>query len=52
MLDGMADGTPPLKDRSEFRDWVQTCTQEYLRLKNRTEKGKRSFLDAYAATRI
>lgn len=50
MLDGMADGTPPLKDRSEFRDWVQTCTQEYLRLKNRTEKGQRSFLDDYAAT--
>jgi Mlc titration factor MtfA (ptsG expression regulator) len=50
MLDGMADGTPPLKDRSEFRDWVETCSREYLRLKGRTEKGKRSFLDAYAAT--
>ena len=50
MLDGMADGTPPLKDRSEYRDWVTTCTDEYLRLKNRTEKGQRSFLDAYAAT--
>lgn len=50
MLDGMADGTPPLRDRSEFRDWVETCTREYLRLKNRTEKGKRSFLDGYAAT--
>jgi len=50
MLDGMADGTPPLKDHAEYRDWVQTCTQEYLRLKNRTDKGRRSFLDAYAAT--
>jgi MtfA peptidase len=50
MLDGMADGTPPLKDRAEFRDWVETCTKEYLRLRNRTEKGRRSFLDAYAAT--
>ena len=50
MLDGMADGTPPLRDRAEYRDWVQTCSQEYLRLKNRTEKGKKSFLDAYAAT--
>jgi Mlc titration factor MtfA (ptsG expression regulator) len=50
MLDGMADGTPPLKDRAEFRDWVETCTQEYLRLKQRTEKGQRSFLDDYAAT--
>lgn len=50
MLDGMADGTPPLKDRAEFRDWVETCTREYLQLKNRTEKGRGSFLDAYAAT--
>jgi Mlc titration factor MtfA (ptsG expression regulator) len=50
MLDGSADGTPPLKDRAEYRDWVQTCTQEYLRLKNLTKKGKRSFLDSYGAT--
>ena len=50
MLDGMADGTPPLRDRAEYREWVLTCSHEYLRLKNRTEKGKKSFLDAYAAT--
>ena len=50
MLDGMADGTPPLKDRSEFRDWVLTCSREYLRLKHSAEKGKKSFLDSYAAT--
>ncbi len=50
MLDGMADGTPPLRDRAEYRDWVKTCTDEYLRLKHRTEKGQRSFLDEYAAT--
>ncbi len=50
MLDGSADGTPPLKDRAEYRDWVQTCSDEYLRLKNRTEKGKKSFLNAYGAT--
>ena len=50
MLDGMADGTPPLRNRAEYRDWAQICSREYLRLKQRTEKGKRSFLDAYAAT--
>jgi hypothetical protein len=50
MLDGSADGTPPLKDRAEYRDWVQTCSDEYLRLKNRAEKGKKTFLDTYAAT--
>ena len=50
MLDGAADGTPPLRDRAEYRDWVQTCSREYLRLKRDTQKGKESFLDAYGAT--
>ncbi len=50
MLDGAADGTPPLRNRAEYRDWVLTCTREYLRLKHDTEKGKKSFLDAYGAT--
>lgn len=50
MLDGAADGTPPLRARSEYGDWVQTCSREYLRLKNDTEKGKKTFLNAYGAT--
>lgn len=50
MLDGAADGTPPLRDRAEYRDWVQTCEREYLRLKRDAEHGKKSFLNAYAAT--
>ncbi len=50
MLDGAADGTPPLHDRGEYRDWVRTCSQEYLRLKHNVEKGKKSFLSDYAAT--
>lgn len=50
MLDGLADGTPVLKDRAEYRDWVKTCSAEYLRIKNRAEKGEKTFLDAYAAT--
>jgi len=50
MLDGAADGTPPLRDRAEYRDWVQTCSREYRRLKHDTEKGRTSFLDAYGAT--
>jgi len=50
MLNGAADGTPPLRDRAEYRDWVQTCSHEYLRLKHDTQKGIRSFLDAYGAT--
>ena len=50
MLDGAADGTPPLRDRAEYRDWVKICSQEYLRLKHDAEKGKKSFLNAYGAT--
>ena len=50
MLDGAADGTPPLRDRAEYRDWVQTCSREYLRLKHDAGHGRKSFLYAYGAT--
>jgi Mlc titration factor MtfA (ptsG expression regulator) len=50
MLDGAADGTPPLRNRAEYRDWVQTCSREYLRLKRDAEDGKKTFLNAYGAT--
>jgi Mlc titration factor MtfA (ptsG expression regulator) len=50
MLDGAADGTPPLRNRAEYRDWVQTCSREYLRLRHDAEHGKKSFLNAYGAT--
>jgi len=50
MLDGAADGTPPLHGRAEYRDWVLTCSREYLRLKSDIQKSRESFLDAYGAT--
>jgi MtfA peptidase len=50
MLDGAADGTPPLRDRAEYREWVQTCSREYLRLRHDTEEGRTSYIDAYGAT--
>jgi MtfA peptidase len=50
MLDGAADGTPPLRDTIEYRNWVTVCTREYLRLKHDAQKGKKSFLNAYGAT--
>ena len=49
MQDGVADGTPRLRDRGEYRDWVKTCSREYLRLLNDVEKGRRTFLDEYGA---
>ncbi len=50
MLDGTADGTPPLRNRTEYRDWVRICSREYLRLRQEIEHGKHSFLSPYAAT--
>jgi Mlc titration factor MtfA (ptsG expression regulator) len=50
MLNGAADGTPPLRDRAEYRDWVRTCSKAFLRLKEETAKGHATFLDAYGAT--
>ncbi len=50
MQDGMADGTPRLPDRTRRRDWIKTCSREYLKLLRDVEKGKRTFLDEYGAT--
>lgn len=50
MQDGIADGTPRLRDRGEYRDWVKTCSSEYLRLLTDVKKGRRTFLDEYGAT--
>mgnify|MGYP001458129504 CR=1 FL=1 len=50
MLDGWIDGTPSLRDRAEYDDWVGTCSREYLRLRRDAEQGRRSFLHAYGAT--
>ena len=50
MLDGAADGTPPLRDRAEYRDWILVCSREYQRLRHDAAMGKKSFLNAYGAT--
>lgn len=50
MQDGVADGTPRLRDRGEYRDWVKTCSSEYLRLLTDVKKGRQTFLDEYGAT--
>ncbi len=50
MLDGAADGTPPLRDRADFRDWVLICSREFQRLRRDAANGRQSFLDAYGAT--
>lgn len=50
MLDGRADGTPPLAERSEVERWSQVCSQEYLALRERKALGRDGLLDAYGAT--
>jgi Mlc titration factor MtfA (ptsG expression regulator) len=50
LLDGMADGTPPLRNRTEYRDWILVCSREYQRLRRDAAMGRKSFLNAYGAT--
>jgi Mlc titration factor MtfA (ptsG expression regulator) len=47
MLDGAADGTPPLADRSQLAEWVAVCSSEFLRLRRIAKEGHKTFLDAY-----
>lgn len=49
MLDGSADGTPPLIDRDQLAEWVEVCSREFLRLRGLAEQGQKTFLDAYGA---
>jgi MtfA peptidase len=50
MLDGDADGTPPLASREERQRWQDVCERAFLELRERTERGERSFIDDYGAT--
>jgi Mlc titration factor MtfA (ptsG expression regulator) len=50
MLDGAADGTPPLVDRDQLDEWVAVCSREFLCLRNLAGKGHKTFLDEYGAT--
>ena len=50
MLDGAADGTPPLKDRAALRRWAEVCERAFLDLRQRLENGEQTYLDGYGAT--
>jgi Mlc titration factor MtfA (ptsG expression regulator) len=49
-LDGVADGTPPLHNREQYRKWHDVMTAEYAQLVAESEHGKPKVLDAYGAT--
>src|SRR5262249_37038635 len=48
-LDGEINGTPRLRDRSQYRIWREVMTQEYQRLVKMAEKGAKTLLDPYGA---
>lgn len=48
MLDGLADGTPPIQCSFLFDDWVKVMTEEYNRLCE--SKVRRTLLDQYGTT--
>lgn len=50
MLDGLGDGTPPLRDRGEMREWVAAMTAEYAALRQAAADGSATVLDKYGAT--
>ncbi len=47
---GDANGTPVLKARSHYLAWGRVFSEDYLALREATEKGKATFLDKYGAT--
>ncbi len=50
LLDGLADGTPPIRDREQFAAWVKTMTAEFAQLRAAAQHGRATVLDKYGAT--
>lgn len=50
MFDGRADGTPTLLNREKYRQWADVCSRVYFDLKKKRERGRKTFLDAYAGS--
>jgi hypothetical protein len=49
MLDGSADGVPPLQTKKEYQRWSEILGKEFNELTDRVQKGNKTWLDAYAA---
>lgn len=50
MLDGAADGVPPLRDEGEYERWNRVCQAEYERLRELSDAGREGVLDPYGST--
>jgi Mlc titration factor MtfA (ptsG expression regulator) len=49
-LDGLVNGTPPLKNREQYRKWHEVMTAEYNQLVKESEEGIATLLDQYGTT--
>lgn len=50
MLDGTADGVPPLEAPAQYRRWYDAMMHEYQALQRDTERGRKGLLRPYGAT--
>jgi Mlc titration factor MtfA (ptsG expression regulator) len=48
-LDGVIDGTPPLRSAGDYKTWHSVMTREYEQLKKAAESGRPTLLDTYGA---
>lgn len=47
MLDGLVDGTPPMRNRADVKQWAGVCSRAYLTLQAHHERGEPTFMDSY-----
>jgi len=50
MLDGVVNGTPPLKDDAQRKRWHDVMTEEYEKLIEASAHGRATLLDQYGTT--
>jgi Mlc titration factor MtfA (ptsG expression regulator) len=50
LLDGLGDGTPPIRGSERYRQWVATMTAEFQALCDDFDEGRATLLDVYGAT--
>jgi Mlc titration factor MtfA (ptsG expression regulator) len=52
MMDGLINGTPPLRNRQQYKRWHAVMTAEYRRLVQAAQQGEPTLLDQYGATDV
>ncbi|MDE2047735.1 MAG: zinc-dependent peptidase [Betaproteobacteria bacterium] len=52
MADGEVNGVPALPSRAAREHWVSVLSRDYARLCSRVQRGRRTYLDPYAAEHV